>query len=371
MVEHDNVVDMTDDELMEYYKYHKQQESLKNGGQLTRKILLNSQYGALANIHFCMFDLRLAESITKQGQLAIRWAGDWVNIALNRMLKSEKVDYVTYTDTDSIYVCLDEVVKRKGYADKETAEVVAMLDDFCENKMQPIIDRGYDELQKHCNSFSQKMVMAREVISDNAVFCSKKRYALSVWNSEGVAYDEPYIKTLGLDVVKSSTPEVVRGAMKKTIELMLNHTERDVQAYIKEFRQEFNKQKPEDIAFPRGVNGMEDKYCDVNGNWLDGKTVPINSRAAITHNKAIRDYGLDLREILAGDKIKYIHLEEPNKLRQNVIGFSDTLPPEFDIHKKVDWDLMYEKTYLKPMRDMIELIGWKVKPVATLDSFFG
>mgnify|MGYP001587859458 CR=1 FL=1 len=370
LVNHNDVTEMSDDELLEYYNYHRSQATLKNGGQMVRKILLNSFYGALANVHFALFDIRLAESVTKQGQLSIRWAGDWVNKRLNEMLKTD-ADYVVYTDTDSIYVCLEAIVNKMGYADKSRPEIIEMLDQFCEAKMMPLIEDGYLELQRQCNSLEQKMIMAREVISDNSVFCAKKRYALSVWNSEGVAFDEPYIKTIGLDVVKSSTPEVVRGAMKKTLGLILNHEETDVQQFIKTFKREFSQEKPEDIAFPRGVNGLEEKYCDVKGGFLPGVTVPINSRASITYNNAIRDKGLaNYREIIPGDKIKYIHVELPNKLNTNVIGFSDILPPEFDLHKKIDYDLMCEKTYLKPMRDIIELIGWSVEPVATLDAFF-
>jgi DNA polymerase elongation subunit (family B) len=346
------------------------QATLKDGGQMVRKILLNSFYGALANIHFALFDIRLAESITKQGQLAIRWAGDWVNKELNVMLKTD-TDYVVYTDTDSIYVKLDEVVTRMKMQDRPTAEIVTMLDKFCDAKMQPMIEAGYDELQKQCNSFSQKMIMAREVISDNSVFCSKKRYTMSVWNSEGVAFEEAYIKTMGMDVVKSSTPQVVRGAMKKTITMILNSNEADVQQFIKGFKRAFKDEKPEDIAFPRGVNGCEEKYCNGAGIYLTGVTVPINSRAAITYNQGLKSNNLDnYREIIPGDKIKYIHVKLPNKLHTNVIGFSDILPPEFNLHDKIDYDLMFFKTYLKPMNDIIELIGWTSEPVATLDSFF-
>lgn len=366
--------------LMEEYDISDQQKllvemermaSLKDGGQQVRKILLNSFYGALANIHFCLFDIRLAESITKQGQLAIRWAGDWVNKELNKMLGTDK-DYIVYTDTDSIYVNLECIVHRLGYQDKSTLETVDMLDKFCEQKMQPIIDNGYKSLQWHCNSFEQKMIMAREVISDNSVFCTKKRYAMSVWNSEGVAYEEAYIKTMGLDVVKSSTPEVIRGAMKKTITMILNKEEVDVQQFIKEVKKDFKKFKPEEIAFPRGVNNMEEKYCAPDGSFLSGVTVPIHSRACIVYNNNIRKLGLqNYKEIIPGDKIKFIHVKEPNKLRSNVVGFSDVLPLEFNVHSKIDYDLMFEKTFLKPMRDILELIGWSDKPQASLESFFG
>ena len=244
-----------------------------------------------------MYDLRIAESITKSGQLAIIWVGRKVNEALNKALGTD-VDYVVYTDTDSIYVSLEAIVDHYNYSDRDTSDIVDMLDQFCEAKMQPIIDNGYEELAQYCNSYSQKMIMAREVISDNSVFCAKKRYAMSTLDSEGVRFDvnKPYIKTMGLDVVKSSTPMVVRSAMKNTIEKILNQNEEDVQDYIKEFKKEFKEQEPEDIAFPRGVNKLEESYCDANGNFLQGKTIPINSRAAMLFNRGIKESKLDVKK---------------------------------------------------------------------------
>ena len=371
MPTHDNISEMTDDELYAYKDYHSKQAVLKGCNEQARKLLLNSGYGALANRYCPVYDLRLAESITKQGQLAIRWAGDVVNLNLNKMLKTDNVDYVVYTDTDSIYVKLEEVVDRMGYTDKPTMEIVDMLDMFCIKKMQAIIDNGYESLAWHCNSYSQKMQMDREVISSSSIFCTKKKYTMTVWDSEGERFVEPYIKMMGLDVIKSSTPEFVRVAMKKTITLMLNGDESDVQKYIKGFKKEFKKYNPEEIAFPKGVNNMEEKYCDGNGDLIPSVTVPINSRASMLFNKTLNDLGMDNYEhIMAGDKIKYIYLNLPNKLNSNVIGFVDVLPKEFGLHSKIDYDIMWEKVYEKPMRAIIELIGWSVKPRASLESFF-
>ncbi len=358
------------------------QESLKGGGQQVRKILLNSFYGALANIYFCMFDIRIAESITLAGQLAIRWVGRKTNEYLNGVLKTDGVDYVVYTDTDSIYVNMEPVCailgERHGFdhnakEGEDVQKAVRALDQFCDDHMTPMIDRGYEDLAQYCNSYSQKMIMAREVISDNSVFCSKKMYAMSVWNSEGVQFEEAYIKVMGIGmVVKSSTPQFVRDASKNVVKLVLNKEESDVQDFIADFKKRFREEKPEAIAFPRGVNKLEESYCDVAGNFIQGKTVPIHSRAGIVYNKALRDYGLDdsYEFIGVADKMKFIHLELPNKLNQNVIGFTDVLPPELDLHKKVDYDIMFEKTFLKPVRDMTDLIGWTTEPVATLEDFF-
>lgn len=360
------------DSVDDIIKLANTQVTLKDGGQMVRKILLNSFYGALANIYFNLFDLRLAESITKGGQLSIRWIGIVLNKALNRMLNTDSVDYLIYTDTDSVYISMEAVVNKCNMADKDTQDIVKFLDKFCEEHMMPIIENGYQELADYVNAYDQKMIMAREVISDNSIFCSKKRYAMSVWNSEGVQFKEPYIKTLGLDVVKSSTPEVCRVAMKETIKKMLNSSEEDVQSFIRDFKQKYKQFPVQDISFPRGVNKLEESYCRPDGSFRSNVTVPINSRASINYNRELRNLGLtDYEVIRNGDKIKFVHLTAPNRLQQNVIGFVDVLPEEFNLHHKIDYDTMFFKTYLKPMDAIMQLIGWEAEPKATLDMFFG
>lgn len=386
MLEHEqDVVDIKSgnfDEVAMYGKYDldistathetllaaaKKQHSLKDSAQMVRKILLNSAYGALANIHFCLFDLRLAESITKSGQLSIRWIGRIVNERLNVALSTTNVDYVVYTDTDSIYVKLEKVVELMGYMDKSREETVDMLDKFCAQKMEPMINEGYEELAKYTNAFDQKMFMDREVISDNSIFCAKKRYAMSVWNSEGTSFDEAYIKVMGLDLVKSSYPQKCRDAMKDTVTMILNNTEEEIQKYYKEFKELHKTFTPEEIAMPSGISAMEEKYCNFDGSFKEGN-VYYKSKACIMYNQQVEKQGLDRVKIVAGDKIKYLHLKLPNRLHSKDIGFPDELPAEFNIHHKVDYPMMFEKTFAKPMRDIVSLIGWTLEPQATLNG---
>ena len=353
--------------IEDYLKAAERFATLKDGGQMVRKILLNSFYGALGQIGFCLYDIRLAESVTKSGQLAIRWIGRIINEYLNPTLGTTDYDYVCYTDTDSVYVNMEAVVKHAGMIDVDTQEIVKFLDAYCEDKMIPIIEAGYDDLRDYCNAYSQKMIMAREVISDNAVFCAKKRYAMSVWNSEGVQYDEPYIKMMGLDVIKSSTPAVVRGAMKKTIRMLLNNTEEEVQEFIREFKIEYMKFTPEEIARPAGVTAMEEKYCDANGDFLP-VTVYYMSKAAIIYNRTIDRLGLDLERIHPGDKMKYLELEFPNKINNKDIAFPSYLPKEFGIHNRVDYETMWKKSFIKPMDDILNLMGWTSTAVPKLNN---
>lgn len=327
----------------------------------------------MANVHFSCFDIRLAESITKSGQLAIRWVGRKVNEYLNNVLKTDEFkDFVVYTDTDSIYVDLSDCVERMGHKYSKREVVVDVLDKFGSEYMEKVIEEGYKDLFNYTNSFQQQMVMKREVISDNSIFVSKKRYAMSVWNSEGVAFDKAKIKVMGMDMVKSSTPQVVRDAMKDVVTLLLNGKERDLHTYVSKFYGKFNQEPPQNIAFPRGVNKLAESYCRTDGSFRDDVTCPINSRAAIVYNQTLDKYGLnDYERIVNGDKIKYIHLELPNKLHQDVIGFIDYIPPELGIDAKVDYEMMFYKTFKKPMETLTDVIGWTLEPKVTLNMLFG
>ena len=75
--------------------------------------------------------------------------------------------------------------------------------------------------------------------------------------------------------------------------------------------------------------------------------------------------------IRGGDKIKYIYLYPNNPMKEDVIGFVDVLPPEFKLHKFIDNDTQFEKAFLEPAKLILDAIGWKAKPVATLEDFFG
>ena len=98
------------------------------------------------------------------------------------------------------------------------------------------------------------MQMKRENIADRGIWTAKKRYILNVWDSEGVRYEEPKLKIMGIEAVKSSTPAPCRTMIKDALKLMMNGTEDDVIDYIEECRKKFNKMPPEDIAFPRSVS---------------------------------------------------------------------------------------------------------------------
>jgi DNA polymerase elongation subunit (family B) len=211
-----------------------------NNLQLAKKVSLNSAYGALGSQYFRFYDLRMALAVTLAGQLSIRWIEGKMNGFMNKLLKTEK-DYVLASDTDSIYMHLgglvESVFDKKQQADAN--RIIAFMDKVCEEKIQPFIDKSYQELAEYVHAYAQKMQMKREALADKGIWTAKKRYIMNVYNNEGVAYNEPQMKIMGLEVVKSSTPSSIREKMRETIRLIINTDENSVQDFIADFRKEF------------------------------------------------------------------------------------------------------------------------------------
>ena len=101
------------------------------------------------------------------------------------------------------------------------------------------------------NAYDQKMEMSREVIADKGIWTAKKRYILNVYDSEGVRYKEPKLKMMGIEAVKSSTPAPCREKIKQAMNIIMGGTEKELNTFIQDFREEFMKLPPEEIAYPR------------------------------------------------------------------------------------------------------------------------
>ena len=336
--------------------------------QLARKIALNSAYGAIGNQYFRYFDVRHAEGITMAGQLAIRWIERDVNEFLNKLLKTKNVTYVVASDTDSIYVKLGGLVDKIFKDKSDTRKIVKVLDKFCEEKLQGAIDKSFDRLAKYVNAFEQKMFMKREVIANKGIWTAKKRYILNVYNEEGVELKEPKLKIMGIEAVKSSTPAPCRVKIKEALKVIMNKDEDALIQFIDEFRTHFKKMRPEQIAYPRSCNNLK-KYSSSTDIYQ--KSTPIHVKGALLYNDLLKKHKLvKYEQIQEGDKIKFIVLKEPNPLRERVISFPAVLPKEFDLHKFINYDEQFDKSFLEPLRFIVNAIGWNFEKQATLDNFF-
>ena len=337
--------------------------------QMAMKISLNSAYGAMGNAHFRFFDMRIAEAITLGGQLSIQWAEKAVNKHLNKVLKTDNKDYVVASDTDSLYITLDELVKKIFPENPDTEKVINFLDKVCEEDLQKVIDKAYNDLCEYMNAYEQKMFMKRENLADKGIWTGKKHYLLNVYDSEGVRYAKPKMKIMGIEAIKSSTPTICRSKLKEAFDLIVSSDEPTVQKFIKDFEEDFKNCVVEDIAFPRSVKNIE-KYYDHNSIYSKG--CPIHVKGTLLHNHFIKEKKLTNKYplIQEGEKIKFVYLKQPNPIRDSVISMLNGLPKEFELQQYIDYDKQFSKSFKEPLNEILKVMGWSAEKVHNLSSFF-
>jgi len=342
--------------------------------QMAKKISLNSAYGALGNVWFRYYDLLVAEAITTSGQLSIRWIERDVNQYLNDILKTSGQDYVIASDTDSIYVRFDSLVNKVFTETSDTKKIIKFLDNVAREKIEPFIEESYQRLHEYVKSYEQKMEMSREVIADKGIWTAKKRYILNVWDNEGVQYNDAKLKIMGIEAVKSSTPAPCREKIKQGLKIIMNGNEKEMNDFIQDFRKEFMSLPPEEIAYPRSVNGLK-KFSDPNQMFAKG--APIHCKGAILYNHLVRKNKLSNKYQLIneGDKIKFIQLKSPNIYQCSSISFMTQLPKELNLHNSIDYDTQFEKSFVEPLNFILTKINWLVDrsygTQGSLEDFFG
>ena len=342
-----------------------------NNIQMARKIQLNSAYGAIGNQYFRYYNLANAEAITLSGQVSIRWIEQRMNKYLNKILKTEDEDYVIASDTDSIYLNLGPLVETvyKG-REKTPSSIVSFLNKVCEVELEKYITSSYEALATYVGAYEQKMIMKRENIANKGIWTAKKRYILNVWDSEGVRYEKPKLKIMGIEAVKSSTPAACRDSIRDCLTVIMNEDEEAAQKFVADFKAHFDELPIEDISFPRGCNGIN-KWS--NPSTIYSKGTPIHVRGALLYNfhnkkgKLTHKYPL----IQDGEKIKFVYLKTPNRIGENVISYLNTFPKEFGLDKQVDYELQFNKSFLEPIKVIMDVIGWQPEKVASLEFLFG
>jgi DNA polymerase elongation subunit (family B) len=304
----------------------------------------------------------MAEGITLSGQLSIRWAETAINEYMNKILKT-KDDYVIAIDTDSLYVDMKPLVDMVNPPDP-----VKFLDKACSEKFEPVLTEAYAKLFTRMNAYDNRMEMAREAIADRGVWTAKKRYILNVHNNEGVQYAEPKLKVMGIEAVKSSTPQIVRDKFKQAYKIILSGNQNELQEFVSNFYEEFTSLPAEAVSFPRGVSELN-KWVDHALTYKKG--TPIHVRGAILYNKLAKEKGLMVEGVKDGTKVKFCYLKTPNPLMENVIAFPQFLPKEFELEQYIDYETQFDKTFKDPLKLVTDAINWNVDKVSTLESFFG
>jgi DNA polymerase elongation subunit (family B) len=374
-VDHDDSVSnsyshLSNEELLELKESKVKEVSKYSNFQMARKIQLNSLYGALGNQYFRYYRLENAEAITTTGQVAIRWIERKLNEFLNRTLSTGNHDYVIASDTDSIYLHLGPLVDRVfGDGKRDRKRIVSVLDQFSEDKIVPYIDESYEELSEYLQCYEKTLVMKRECIAEKGIWTAKKRYILNVWDNEGVRYHEPKLKMMGIEAVRSSTPKCCRKYISDALKIIMEGSEDEMIQYIADKREEHSQLSPEEIGFPRTANNVTKFTSHLT---MYEKGTPLHVRGSIVFNYFLKSRKLTNKYNLIndGEKIKYVYMKLPNIMNENVLSFIGTFPTEGGLKSYVDYDTMYDKGFLDPLRTILQIVGWNTEEVNTLESFF-
>jgi DNA polymerase elongation subunit (family B) len=337
--------------------------------QHSAKIILNSLYGAIGTPYFRWYMVEFAEAITLSGQFTIQYIGSSLDDYISRNVGKKDI-YCIAQDTDSAYIRLGDLVS-KYCEGKTTDEIIDFLAKVCSEKIEPFINKKFDEIRDMSNAYCQNLKMKREVIAERGVWRAKKNYALTVWYDENVRYhDEPKLKIVGLQGIKASTPEPCREAFKTALKLIMMKSQADLINQIEEFRVKFYQMSFEDIASSSGCNDIE-KY-QKSGNTPYQPGCPIHIRAALLYNKALKDKKLDkiFPTIKSKDHLKYCYMKLPNPIKENVFGIVTALPRQLDLAQYVDYNKQFETTFLKPVKSICDAIGWETEETTSLDDFF-
>ena len=318
-----------------------------NVNQLSMKILINSLYGACGKEQFVFFNEQLAQAITGNGRYFIKKLANKINSEFN---KSYQGNFIIYGDTDSVYFSVKPFVEayKAEHPEAGINELVDFALDFNETVVNKIIEDTINEFATELNAYDASTIGAKaEICADTGIFIAKKRYVLRVREDEGTrfALDHPKIKTIGIEIARSSTPAWIRAKLKEAIPILLDKSFSDVRAWFLKTKEEYMSQPVETLAMSGSVTSL-------NYN-LGDSSIPIGSRSVLVYNKYIEDNNLTNKYPLIppGEKSKRLYLRTPNKFNSNIIAFTN---PAFikEFRDYIDYDKNFEKTFISPLSIM-------------------
>ncbi len=170
--------------------------------QSSYKVAANSFYGVTGLQHFRYYDPRLAEAVTSTGQVFIKRTKKYIDMLMNKIMKTENVDYVFYCDTDSVVG--DTIVHINGTDMKISdaydlcGEVYEKRDDYNRSYVKPTKDMKTLSFDTACESVvsgNVKYIMKHKVnkrmfkltVGDKSVTVTEDHSIIVYRNSEYVS----------------------------------------------------------------------------------------------------------------------------------------------------------------------------------------
>jgi DNA polymerase elongation subunit (family B) len=336
--------------------------------QGVRKVIANSMYGVMGNPYFHLYSRDNAMTVTSGGQDLIKYLSNQINLyfieKFHVEFKSKKInsEVVILVDTDSCYVCLNEVAKSLGVDVSTHEKLLKWQDSFNKEFFEPFFNQI---LQKYADKYGIKQLInfKREKTITKQIVLKNKRYVAEYISNEGIIYKEPQLTFVGVEVVRSGTPQYCRDHLKATIKTLFDTFDQKLLINkMIEIKDGFFKQPIDMIASPRGINNYN-KYAQTSEYYIKNglsyvKGCQIHIRAAINYNYITKKYGLPLQPAADGSKIKFIYTYENNEIATNVIGFIGKYPVEFTKIFKIDYESQWEASFIHTIQQFFDVLNW-------------
>lgn len=347
-----------------------------NGLQHSIKIFINSVYGACASPYFVGYNIYVAEAVTLQGQDLIHYTNDILDdYFINRWHKDKELhnalglthvnpirekSLIIYNDTDSTYITLKPIINS---CDSKLSPVELILQ-IKNLRLNGYLKQKFEDYAIKFNTTNLQN-LELEKISYSTLMMAKKKYVGDLaWKEPGIKYSpQEKITYTGVEIVQSSTPKFARKVLKELIKYIFENGKTLNYSHavkkLKEYKQQFILQNPDDISKGMGI-GEYEKYCleDKNKIVLADKC-PINVRSAAVYNHQLQKtkWKSKYNLIKTGDKIKFYY----SKAEEEVFGF---LPGNFpnEFAPEIDYNMQFEKTIVEPFNRFIETLGFNPVP---------
>lgn len=354
--------------------------------QHVRKIQLNALYGALLNVGCRFHDHRIGQSTTLTGRIIARHMDAFVNEAITGKYEYDG-EAIIYGDTDSVYFSAWPLVK-----DEVAAGKMEWSKDICIQLYDMIAEQVNESfpamMEKECHCPREREVIrgGRELVASNGLFITKKRYAVLIYDSEGVRLDQldeysakkkniefglGKIKAMGLDLKRSDTPKVVQDFLSRILLNALTHVSKEkIIENIKIFKETFAVMPAWEKGTPKRVNNLTNYIATEEREGKSG--MPGHVRAAMNWNNLRRMHG-DNYSMKIVDGMKIIVC----KLKSNPMGYTSVAYPIDVLHipqwfKDLPFDngLMESTIVDKKVENLLGILGWDLTNNTQISSKF-
>jgi hypothetical protein len=294
----------------------------------------------------------------------------------------EDNNYVAYSDTDSIYIHAEPLLRNlySNFDEMPSEEKDDKLEEIA-LKYQDIITDSYDKLSTDVFNAKGKhrLEMKTECVIRSAYFRATRRYAQWITKQEGITKETLDVK--GLEFKKANFPPVLGDFFRKAlIDVLKGAEQNEIDNRLKIFKtQILDGTIPlTKLGNPTSVKKLN-KYTERKARAgemfsIMGKGAPAAVKATVVYNDLLKFWGLNGSHnyITQGSKVKWIYLRS-NPYQIDAIAFLDYDLPEkirIFIEQYADRKKIFESILLNKLEGFYNDLGWTLNLNPYQQMFF-